>query len=265
MHVCTVTSVSQGQSSTTAKIYMFFQLLMESLLWDSKTWEMLFFVLCRNVANAPREERWCLVYTLIFYMLLPETRSTQGLTVSDIFCLLSSWLLSPSIHHTVGIIIISHYLYYSHSPSTCLCWVPQTCLKQISSTIPAVQSTASWGCWWAKSCADEAASLNIPTIPSDVVLVSRHTFVFSSNRILPERKSHCRHTAFIHPFSFILNEQKCRLWINQQESTLSWTQSESGWRHNAPDSVTIWLPCREKCHKFWILLREADCAYIAVK
>lgn len=132
-------------------------------------------------------------------MLLPETRSTQGLTVSDIFCLLSSWLLSPSIHHTVGIIIISHYLYYSHSPSTCLCWVPQTCLKQISSTIPAVQSTASWGCWWAKSCADEAASLNIPTIPSDVVLVSRHTFFFSSNRILPERKSHCRHTAFSPP------------------------------------------------------------------
>lgn len=88
------------------------------------------------------------------------------------------------------------------------------------------------------------------SIPSHVVLVLRHKFVFSSflrGCVTPDTRCSSG------------SEQKCRLWINQQEATLRWTQSESGSWHNTTDRTRIWLKCKKKIKKKNVISSSKYC------
>lgn len=118
------------------------------------------------------------------------------------FVLLSSWLLFTYPSYSGNNCDLSLFVLLPGRLVSLPC-VPQTRLTQISPKISAVQSIASWGCWWAEICADDAACPRRPNILPDVVLVSRHTLVFPSNGLLPERMCQSRHAAFSLPSSFM--------------------------------------------------------------
>lgn len=97
-------------------------------------------------------------------------------------------------------------------------WLHQTRLMQTIQTISAVHSTASWGCWWAES----RRCPRHPRMPSDVVLVSRHTLVFSSKRLLPGRMRQRRHPPHNPPAPLTVHPG-------------TWTPNETERRHNVTD------------------------------
>lgn len=73
-----------------------------------------------------------------------------------------------------------------------------------------------------------------PSIPSDF---TSHISLFIKQG--PSGEEVTLQTRCVHAPHSSGDGQKCRLWINQQESTLSWTQSESRSRHNSTDPMRM--------------------------